>query len=201
MTWIRVDQLMPSHPKVAQLAESLSVSRHEAIGLLIQVWTYASMYHISGDLSGTVKSHFDSYLGGFDSVRLTQALRACKLLNDDNTLHDWEHYAGIEIGRRERNAKYMQEYRLNKKDQRKPSHKPARNGLRKGATYVRTNERKERARDDADERRATALDGPRASVRRDAQPLPATKPIAETMADLKAQLKPPQPTNGTQPHA
>ena len=86
MTWIRVDQLMPSHPKVAQLAELLSVSRHEAIGLLIQVWTYASMYHISGDLSGTVKSHFDSYLGGFDSVRLTQALRACKLLNDDNAI-------------------------------------------------------------------------------------------------------------------
>lgn len=212
MSWIRVDQLMPSHPKAAALAEVLHVSRHEAIGLLVEVWCYASMYHINGNLTGAVKAHFDKYLDGFDSVKLTDALRATNLLDADGMLHDWSYYAGVEIGRRIKHAKYMQEYRLTKPDKRKASRKASRSTSRDIATDVRTYERKERAREDANTARATAPDGPRAGVRLDPagvrlDPNRNGKPtsIAETMAALRAKLKPADPepptTNGSEPHA
>ena len=205
MTWIRVDTLMNQHPKVAALADALETSIHEAIGLLLQTWLYAAIYHIDGDLSHCVKSHFDKYLDGFDSVRLTSALRERLWLNEDGTMHDWAEYQGVEIARRKRNAKYMQEYRLTKKDTRKPSRNHPRKALRKGATDVRTDEQIARENTNANATRAAGR-SPRAGVRRDPQPMPVVRPIADTMAALRAQLKPELPTtsettNGTEPHA
>jgi hypothetical protein len=188
MTWIRVDLLMPGHPKIGALAEALEVTHREAIGLLVQTWTYAGMYHINGDLSQIVKSHFSNYLGGFDSVRLTVALHACGWLDADGRLHDWDEYQGVEICRRERNAKYMQEYRMRQKEESNTPRKTLRNGSRKGATYVRTYERTNARARKGQGPRAGKTGQPPAALAPDSQAPPV--PVAETMAQLKAKLRP-----------
>lgn len=38
--WIELHQEMPRHPKALALAQALKVSRREAVGILIDLWTW-----------------------------------------------------------------------------------------------------------------------------------------------------------------
>lgn len=91
-----------------------------AVGMLIGLWTWASVNAYDGDLGG-VSSRAIAKACGWkkDADKLVDALVACGWLDDDYKIHDWEEYAELYINRidyqREQNRKKAQAYRDRKK--------------------------------------------------------------------------------------
>ena len=50
MSWIKIDVDLPAHPKLIQLADFLSVSRGEALGLLVSWFSWVRKYRPTGEV-------------------------------------------------------------------------------------------------------------------------------------------------------
>jgi hypothetical protein len=120
MTWIRVDCALPRHPKVAKLARTLGTSRHEAIGIMIDLWTWTVDYggddgdlgrYSSEDLVTALAIHQPEAL---IQVDLLTALEDCGFLDRDGDrllLHDWLDLQGALVAQREANRERQRRYR------------------------------------------------------------------------------------------
>jgi hypothetical protein len=120
MTWIRVDCALPRHPKVARLSRTLGTSRHEAIGILIDLWTWTVDYggpeadlgrYSSEDLVTALAIHQPEAL---IQVDLLTALEDCGFLDRDGDrllLHDWLDLQGALVAQREANRERQRRYR------------------------------------------------------------------------------------------
>ena len=159
MTWIRVDCALPRHPKVARLARTLGTSRHEAIGILIDLWTWAVDYGgDDGDLGRYSAEELVTALAihqpdALIQVDLLDALEASGFVDrgdgDRLLLHDWLDLQGALVAQREANRERQRRYRDRKCDSVTPVTVPvtvtsplpnAASPLPNGATYER-NER------------------------------------------------------------
>ncbi|HCW79847.1 MAG TPA: hypothetical protein DG942_01935 [Ruminococcaceae bacterium] len=97
--WIELHQEMPRHPKTLALAQALKVSRREAVGILVDLWTWGLS---CADEDGRLKSIGDEGIAlalDWPSKKagdLAQAFVQCGWLDrlDDGTyrLHDWPDY-------------------------------------------------------------------------------------------------------------
>ena len=151
MTWIRVDCALPRHPKVARLSRPLGMSRHETIGGLVDLWTWAVDYggddgdlgrYSSEDLVTALAIHQPEAL---IEVDLVAALEECGFLDRDGDrllLHDWLDLQGALVAQREANRERQRRYR-NRTQRDTVTPVTVTSPLRNGATDER-NERNER---------------------------------------------------------
>ena len=97
--WIELHQEMPRHPKTLALAQALKVSRREAVGILIDLWTWGLS---CADEDGSLKSISDEGIAlaldlpAKKAAAQVKALVSCGWLDllEDGTyrLHDWPDY-------------------------------------------------------------------------------------------------------------
>ena len=154
MTWIRLDCSLTRHPKVARFAKAMGIGRHEAIGILVDLWTWAVDYcDGDGDLSKYSSDEILTALGvgqqaALIQVDMVEALLTAGLLDRRGkrlTLHDWDEHQGQLVAQREANRERQRRYRQKKKGDVGDTVTP--NNARgnapvtpdNGATYGRTN--------------------------------------------------------------
>ena len=116
-SWLPIYETLPHHPKVRALAKALKCHRHEAIGLLIDLWCWCLRNAEDGDLSGMESSELSAVI-----LQRTRTGRATlkQVLNetgwmDGDRLHDWDEYIGellqIRTRKRANNRERQQRYR------------------------------------------------------------------------------------------
>ena len=124
MTWIRLDCSLTRHPKVARFAKAMNIGRHEAIGILVDLWTWAVDYcDGDGDLSKYSSDEILTALGvgqqaALVQVDLIEALLTAGLLDRQGerlTLHDWDEHQGQLVSQREANRERQRRYRQKKR--------------------------------------------------------------------------------------
>jgi hypothetical protein len=96
MAWLKLHAELPRHPKTTRLARTLGVSRAEAVGHLIMLWTWAFEFADDGDLSGFYAEDI-AEAAGIDNGQgpsFFKALKDCGWVDADHHLHDWMDYAG-----------------------------------------------------------------------------------------------------------
>ena len=117
-TWIRFDTTLTRHPKVIRLATQLGVPRHQAIGILCELWSFAINYAEDGDLSQFSDAEISYALE--QNGNTVKALVAAGFIEEDGNggrhLHDWYEYQGVLIARRAENAKKQKRYRERKRN-------------------------------------------------------------------------------------
>ena len=154
MTWIRLDCSLTRHPKVARFAKAMGIGRHEAIGILVDLWTWAVDYcDGDGDLSKYSSDEILTALGvgqqaALIQVDMVEALLTAGLLDRRGkrlTLHDWDEHQGQLVAQREANRERQRRYRQKKKGDVGDTVTPGNGGGNapvtpdNGATYGRTN--------------------------------------------------------------
>lgn len=96
--WIELHQEMPRHPKTLALAQTLKISRREAVGLLIDLWTWGlNCADETGHLRGITNEGIAMALdwSGRQAAKLVNALVGCGWIDGENgnySLHDWVDY-------------------------------------------------------------------------------------------------------------
>lgn len=96
--WIELHQEMPRHPKTLALAQALKISRREAVGLLIDLWTWGlNCADETGHLRGITNEGIAMAMDwpGRQAVKLVNALVDCGWIDGENgsyCLHDWADY-------------------------------------------------------------------------------------------------------------
>ena len=96
--WIELHQEMPRHPKTLALAQALKISRREAVGLLIDLWTWGlNCADETGHLRGVTNEGIAMALdwSGRQAAKLVNALVDCGWIDGENgnySLHDWADY-------------------------------------------------------------------------------------------------------------
>jgi hypothetical protein len=164
MTWIRVDTALSRHPKVIRFAKMMGVSRHEGLGILLDLWTWAVDYTDNGDLSRYESDELMELLGIHQQAALMppdlmEALVGSGFVDSDgdrSVLHDWDDYQGQLEAQREANRERQRRYRQKRKGDMGDTVTPAdatvtvTSPLPNGATYERTNVTNERTARPAD---------------------------------------------------
>lgn len=96
--WIELHQEMPRHPKTLALAQALKISRREAVGLLIDLWTWGlNCADETGHLRGITNEGIAMALdwSSRQAAKLVNALVDCGWIDGENgnySLHDWADY-------------------------------------------------------------------------------------------------------------
>ena len=96
--WIELHQEMPRHPNTLALAQALKISRREAVGMLIDLWTWGlNCADETGHLRGITNEGIAMALdwSGRQAAKLVNALVDCGWIDGENgnySLHDWADY-------------------------------------------------------------------------------------------------------------
>ena len=107
--WIELHQEMTRHPKTLALAQTLRISRREAVGLLVDLWTWGiGCAGETGSLRGLSPEGIAMALDWpvRQAGKLVDALVSCGWFDregEDYRLHDWEDYTG-RLSERRRDA-------------------------------------------------------------------------------------------------
>ena len=178
MTWIRVDTTLVRHPKVARLAQALGMGRHEAVGVLIDLWTWSVDYTEGGDLSRITGDDLMAALGvsqeALIPVNLIEALVGSGFVDRDDerlVLHDWDVHQGQLLAQREAN-------RERQRRRRERVRGDTRDTLDRHAHVTRTS----RVRHGATERNATLRNDTRRNERRETDNGVAAAPPASVLS-------------------
>mgnify|MGYP003674429358 CR=1 FL=1 len=124
MSWIRVDVALCRHPKVMRFGKLMGVSRHEALGMLLDLWTWATDYTENGDLTRYESDELMQLLGinqnaALIKTDLLEALVTSGFVDregDNLLLHDWDMYQGQLEAQRKANRDRQRKYRQREKD-------------------------------------------------------------------------------------
>jgi hypothetical protein len=114
--WIRINTGLNRHPKVCKLARRLKVSRHEALGLVVELFCWVGQVKESGELSGMDPE--DLAIGcrwEGDPDAFIAALVSCGLLDVTETghkVHDWMEYQGYVFHQRNRRRDWRDRQRV-----------------------------------------------------------------------------------------
>lgn len=127
MLWVKVSAELPRHSKLFKLARRLKISRHEALGYLVQLWSFVIVNYTNGEINANP----DEIAFGVDlnpkvkPQEFIDALCDCALPNvgflerteDGNfRVHDWQEFSGsLEISR-EKNREKLKAWREKKKN-------------------------------------------------------------------------------------
>ncbi len=98
--WIQVQSDVINHRKTFALADKLHITRHEALGLMVNLWIWASINAVDGDISGFTPRSIKEALGTKKShTALFQALLDTGLVEKTEqgrvVIHNWEKYAKL----------------------------------------------------------------------------------------------------------
>jgi len=101
LSWIRVDNDLPDHPKSLALDVALGVDRSWTH--VVQLWLWTSRVVPTGDLSKMPDAVIASRAGWKkDASVFVDALRHIGFLDSDGMLHDWHEYQGKMLERLEK---------------------------------------------------------------------------------------------------
>ena len=123
--WMRLDCTLPRNPKTLRLAAKLQCSRHEAVGILVELWSWAVLYCIDGDLSRFTAEEV-CYAIDQDPT-CWQSLVDAGFIEETAKgacIHDWADFQGRLIQARQKNAERQRRYA-----QRRKADKPLANAL------------------------------------------------------------------------
>lgn len=128
--WIRVDVALCRHPKLQRFSKAMGMSRHEGLGVLVDLWTWAVEYSDNGDLSRYTCDELVMALNlqpasALIEHDLLEALEVSGFVDRDNDrvqLHDWDMYQGQLEAQREANKQRQRRYRERKRDVAVTSH-------------------------------------------------------------------------------
>lgn len=114
--WIQVYSNLPQHPKTTRLADELGLSSAVlnpnvlAVGILVELWTWAIQNACDGDLSKcSDRAIADACAWKKKPETLVKALICAGFLDADRRLHDWDEYAGMLIEQNENRKKKTRE--------------------------------------------------------------------------------------------
>lgn len=127
--WIELHQEMPRHPKTLALAQALKISRREAVGLLIDLWTWGlncadETGHLRGITSEGIAMAMDWSCR--QASKLVSALVDCGWIDGENgsyCLHDWADYTS-RLSDKRKDAERKREARKRAKQEDKPPENP-----------------------------------------------------------------------------
>ena len=127
--WIELHQEMPRHPKTLALAQALKISRREAVGLLIDLWTWGlncadETGHLRGITNGGIAMAMD--WPGRQAAKLVNALVDCGWIDGENgsyCLHDWADYTS-RLSDKRKDAERKREARKRAKQEDKSTENP-----------------------------------------------------------------------------
>ena len=127
--WIELHQEMPRHPKTLALAQALKISRREAVGLLIDLWTWGlncadETGHLRGITSEGIAMAMDWSCR--QASKLVSALVDCGWIDGENgsyCLHDWADYTS-RLSDKRKDAERKREARKRAKQEDKPPEDP-----------------------------------------------------------------------------
>lgn len=171
MAWIESHDTLARHPKTLRAARLAGVAVPQIIGHLHLLWWFALDYAGDGDLSAYEAADLeDAMMWSGEGGALVAALCNAGVrgapgfleavtrssASRDNAepyylIHDWHHYAGRLIEKREANAERNRQYRANKAKKQPP-------------------EQGKRARDTAERTASASRDAQRAAARRATRP-------------------------------
>ncbi len=127
--WIELHQEMPRHPKTLALAQALKISRREAVGLLIDLWTWGlncadETGHLRGITSEGIAMAMDWPCR--QAAKLVNALVDCGWIDGENgsyCLHDWADYTS-RLSDKRKDAERKREARKRAKREDKSTENP-----------------------------------------------------------------------------
>ena len=127
--WIELHQEMPRHPKTLALAQALKISRREAVGLLIDLWTWGlNCADETGHLRGITNEGIAMAMDwpGRQAAKLVNALVDCGWIDGENgsyCLHDWADYTS-RLSDKRKDAERKREARKRAKQEDKSTENP-----------------------------------------------------------------------------
>ncbi|MGE3267117.1 MAG: hypothetical protein AB7P40_00105 [Chloroflexota bacterium] len=114
MAWIESHQEIREHPKTVRLKRRLGVGLAATIGHLHLFWWWALSYAEDGDLARFEDEIIaDACEWEGDAGEFVTALIASGFVNEDRTIHDWDHYTGRIRKQRQDNRIRQQRWRDN----------------------------------------------------------------------------------------
>lgn len=120
--WIQVYSNLPRHPKVSALADELKLNcaavnpNAVAVGMLVNLWTWAIQNAYDGDLSKcSARAIADACTWRRKPEELLKALISAGFIDEDMRLHDWEEYTLLFLDKaeeeRSKTAERVKRYR------------------------------------------------------------------------------------------
>lgn len=89
MAWIKIETSLVRHPKLIHLAELHKIQPRDALGGLVQLWTWCLEYAINGE----IEKHKNS-MGVICGLETKHLISAGFLDESPLRLHDWKDYIG-----------------------------------------------------------------------------------------------------------
>jgi hypothetical protein len=119
LTWIRVDTTLMRHPKVSRFAKAMGMSRHAAVGILIDLWCWCVDYTEGGDLSRISSDDLMAALGVAQDTALIkfdliESLVTAGFIDREGeriVLHDWDIHQGQLLAQRDANRERQRRHR------------------------------------------------------------------------------------------
>ncbi|MBI3936007.1 MAG: hypothetical protein HY323_03450 [Betaproteobacteria bacterium] len=106
MAWFRVDDTLPDHPKIQQLATALGIDRTLAIGHVVRLWSWVVRFEPDGDITDHAATVIAGAAGwDSDAEKFLKAMIGCGLVDNGKRrmLHNWMRYAeGYRVALRQR---------------------------------------------------------------------------------------------------
>lgn len=121
LPWIRVEVILPHHPKVERLEKELGIE--DGLGMLVRLWCWTASYYPNGEIPGSAEETLARVVAGPLAARdvtlpVTQALVTCGLLDRraaGYAVHDWQDFqvAHVEHAEKKRaqNAERQRRFR------------------------------------------------------------------------------------------
>lgn len=100
--WIRVHANLAGRPIVWRAVEVLSVSSHEAIGLLVQFWGSVSQHGNNGLIETVPDAQVEAWAGWTRKRGKFAAFIRAYHLDDEGRVNEWDDYAGKLEDRKEK---------------------------------------------------------------------------------------------------
>ena len=114
MAWIKVDQSLARHRKTLLAADLLGINRHQVVGHLVELWSWAvDNVPSTGSLDGLTASHLKEAAGWPRAAAKFEAalIEAGFIDAEPRGLHDWGDYAGRLSRQREQNRTRQRRHR------------------------------------------------------------------------------------------
>jgi hypothetical protein len=114
--WIPIDQSLIRHPKVKKLSRLLKISKHEAIGYLVFLWSWCLEFAQDGNITKyEIEDISDGCEWEGEPEDLISALIDCKLIikteKNELLINDWSEYAGKCFKDKEKTAERQKKFR------------------------------------------------------------------------------------------
>jgi len=95
MSWIPVHNTLLHSPKLSRLTRQLEINRLTCIGHLVTLWLWAMQQAPGGSLKEFTQDEIaDAAQWTGDPARFVEALIACRWMDPNKRLHNWEQHGG-----------------------------------------------------------------------------------------------------------